>query len=104
MAAEKLALDGGTPVRTTPLPSRKPFGDKEIELATQALRSQNLFRWGGAFVPEFEKRFAELYGAAGAAASDGRGSLASPTHRMRKDNSRDVNVRETAFAIAQSFP
>ncbi len=76
MGSETLAIDGGTPVRTEPLPGRKPFGDKEIELVTQALRSQNLFRWGGTFVAEFEKRFAQLYDAPGAAAcTSGTASL-----------------------------
>ncbi len=76
MSVEKLALEGGTPVRTQALPRRQPFGEEEIDLATQALRSQNLFRWGGTFVAELEKRFAEFYGAPGAAAcTSGTASL-----------------------------
>jgi len=72
----KLALAGGTPVRSSPLPTRKPFGDEEVELVTRALRSQNLFRWGGTYVAELERRFAEFYGAAGAAAcTSGTASL-----------------------------
>jgi len=66
MSTEKLALDGGTPVRSQPLPQRKPFGEEELELLGQALRSQNLFRWGGRFVAELEERFARFYGAGGA--------------------------------------
>lgn len=58
----KLAVDGGTPVRTEPFPPRQPFGDREVELATQAIRSQNLFGPSGTMLPEFERRFAELYG------------------------------------------
>lgn len=58
----KLAVDGGTPVRTKPFPPRQPFGDREVELATQAIRSQNLFGPSGTMVPEFERRFAKLYG------------------------------------------
>ncbi|NQT51635.1 DegT/DnrJ/EryC1/StrS family aminotransferase [bacterium] len=57
-----LAIDGGSPVRTAPFPPRQPFGDREIELVTQALRSQNLFGPSGTMVPEFERRFAQLYG------------------------------------------
>jgi hypothetical protein len=41
---DMLAIDGGTPVRTEPFPSRAPFGDREVELVTQAIRAQNLFR------------------------------------------------------------
>lgn len=65
----RLAIDGGIPYRTTPLPSRQPFGDREIELVTEAIRSQNLFGPGNRMVPAFEKRFAGLYGVKHAAAS-----------------------------------
>jgi len=61
-----LALHGGSPYRDTesrPFPTRTPFGDEEIRLVTKALRSQNLFRWGGELTPLFESRFAETYGA-----------------------------------------
>jgi len=58
----QLAIDGGTPVRTKPFPKRTPFDDREIELVTQAIRSQNLFLWSGTMVKEFERKFAELYG------------------------------------------
>lgn len=60
-----LALHGGTPFRDTesrPFPARTPFGEAEIRLVTRALRSQNLFRWGGELTPLFENRFAETYG------------------------------------------
>ena len=57
-----LAIHGGTPVRTKPFPPRHPFGDREVELVTQAIRSQNLFGPSGTMVPELERRFAQLYG------------------------------------------
>lgn len=65
----RLAIDGGTPVRTQPFPPRRPFGEREVELASQAIRSQNLFGPGGTMVPELERRFATLYGVPHAAAS-----------------------------------
>ncbi|MBM4031680.1 MAG: DegT/DnrJ/EryC1/StrS family aminotransferase [Planctomycetes bacterium] len=64
-----LALDGGPQVRTRPFPPRRPFGEREVELAAQALRSQNLFGPGGTMVPELERRFAALYGLPHAVAS-----------------------------------
>jgi len=60
---DKLAINGGTKVRETPLPARTPFGDEEVKLVTEAVRSQNLFAWDGHFVRDFEKAFANLYGA-----------------------------------------
>ena len=62
-----LAIDGGTPVRTRPFPLRAPFGDREVELVTQAIRSQSLFR--GPMVKDFEEGFARLYDAKYAVAS-----------------------------------
>jgi len=58
-----LAIDGGKPQRTKPFPPRQPFGQEEVDLATQAIRSQSLFGMGGKMVGELERRFAELYGA-----------------------------------------
>jgi len=60
---EQLAMNGGAKVRTKPWPERAPFGEEEIALVTQAIRSQNLFAWDGHFVRDFEKEFAALYGA-----------------------------------------
>ena len=65
----KLAIDGGTPVRTAPFPKRVPFDDREVERVTAAIRSQNLFVWGGTMVAEFEEAFAGLYGIPYAASS-----------------------------------
>jgi perosamine synthetase len=65
----KLAIDGGKPYRTRPFPQRTPFGEREIQLVTQAIRSQNLFGLGGPMVSAFEKGFAELYGVKHAVAS-----------------------------------
>ena len=58
----ELAINGGTPVRAKLFPKRTPFDDREIELVTQAIRSQNLFQWSGTMVKDFEQRFAEMYG------------------------------------------
>lgn len=66
---ERLAVDGGTPVRTAPFPRRTPFSEREVELVTEAIRSQNLFGPSGTFVPRFCELFAGLYGARHAAAS-----------------------------------
>ena len=44
---DRLAINGGTPCRQRPLPQRAPYGEEEIELLEQAVRSQNLFGMGG---------------------------------------------------------
>ena len=65
----KLAIHVGQPYRTEPFPKRTPFGDEEIALVTEAIRSQNLFGLGGPKVTALEKDFAALYGAKYAVAS-----------------------------------
>ena len=64
----KLALLGGTPVRTIPY-MQWPFSDdREIQAVTEVIRSGKWFRYDGTKVEEFEKAFAEAHGAAHAIA------------------------------------
>jgi len=59
---EKLAIRGGTPVRSKPFPKRILYGNEEIRLVTKAIKSQDLFYWSGTFVKQFEEEFPKLYG------------------------------------------
>ncbi|MCY3699009.1 MAG: DegT/DnrJ/EryC1/StrS family aminotransferase [Gemmatimonadetes bacterium] len=58
----RLAIDGGTPVRTAPWPAWPRSGAAERRALTEVLESG---RWGlgGGVVPELEARFAALHGA-----------------------------------------
>lgn len=67
---DKLAIDGGTPARTTPFASWPVFGDLELQLLKEVLESG---KWGGAGgtlkpdsepkLPQMERKFAELQNA-----------------------------------------
>lgn len=61
---ERSAIDGGSPVRSFPLPGEEGrfMGDAEIEALTRVIRSGQLGRHGGTSVKELERSFAELYG------------------------------------------
>lgn len=64
---DQLAINGGTPVRTKPLPdvggiAGRTFGDEELANLTEVIRSGKLFRFGGHFVQDFEAALAELIG------------------------------------------
>ena len=67
---ERLAIDGGTPVRTEPLPLEFPgvhhMGAEEVEAATRVVRSRSLFRYYGVDpqreVEAFESEFARFLG------------------------------------------
>ncbi|HCA47428.1 MAG TPA: hypothetical protein DEP45_08735, partial [Armatimonadetes bacterium] len=67
--AQRLAVEGGTPVRTDPFPARDPFGPADLEQLQAVLAQQTAFFPSGSKVYEFERRFRELYGVAHATAS-----------------------------------
>jgi len=72
--SEKLAIDGGTPVRTEPLPSvgnksGRDFGAEELANLKEVIDSGTLFRYGGKFVDRLERDFAALLGVKHAVAS-----------------------------------
>lgn len=81
---ERLAIQGGTPVRTQPLPLEFPgvhyMGEEEVEAAARVLRSRSPFRYYGVDlqgeVETFEREFAEYVGATHAlAVTSGTGAL-----------------------------
>ncbi|HKG25183.1 MAG TPA: DegT/DnrJ/EryC1/StrS family aminotransferase [Thermomicrobiales bacterium] len=61
---DRLAVDGGTPVRRSPLPGveRRAMGDEEIAALTQVIHSGQLGRHGGTKVKELERVYADFYG------------------------------------------
>ncbi len=60
---ETLALHGGAPVRPSPLnPRGERFGDEELRLLEEVIRSQRLNVNSGTKVHEFERRWAEYLG------------------------------------------
>lgn len=74
MVDEALALFGGAPVRTAPLPSvedasGRTFGDEELALLERVIRSGRLNRNGGTIVWQLETEFAAWAGARHCAAS-----------------------------------
>ena len=84
--SDRLAIEGGQPVRSEPLPPMYPggllIGESEIEAALDVLRARRLFRYFGpdsnrkSTVAEFERRFAAERGITYAiGCSSGSGAL-----------------------------
>jgi len=61
-AASKLAIDGGTPVRSTPLPGWPHLETEEIEAVERVLRSGKINYWTGDEGQHFEKEYARYVG------------------------------------------
>lgn len=61
-ADERLAIEGGAAVRTTPLPRWPTFEEEEIEAAASVLRSGKVNYWTGTRGQAFEREFARLCG------------------------------------------
>ena len=59
---ERLAIDGGTPVRTRPWAPWPEFSADEVETAAAVLRSGKVNYWTGEEGREFEKQFAAFVG------------------------------------------
>jgi perosamine synthetase len=58
-----LAINGGAPVRTTPLPGHdRMMGQDELDELASVIQSGQLGRHGGTKVKELERAFAERYG------------------------------------------
>ncbi len=66
MPDERLAIDGGDPVRSEPMPKRRLIGAEEkeavIKLFDEAIESGNAFGYGGPAEAAYEAAFAELMG------------------------------------------
>jgi dTDP-4-amino-4,6-dideoxygalactose transaminase len=60
--AEKLAIDGGAPVRSTPMPTWPSPSEAQIEAVTAVLRSGNINYWTGEEGRSLEREYAERLG------------------------------------------
>ncbi len=61
--SDRLAIDGGTPARAKPFPTRaRGFGGAEMAQLAQVIHSGNLFRVGGKKTTALEEKFAGLLG------------------------------------------
>ncbi|HXX73339.1 MAG TPA: DegT/DnrJ/EryC1/StrS family aminotransferase [Candidatus Acidoferrales bacterium] len=58
----KLAVEGGTPVRTEALPLEPEISDEEIDAVVDVMRSKRLSQLAGKYVEDFEIEFARYVG------------------------------------------
>lgn len=98
--AERLAIDGGTPVRATPLPyGRQQIDEADIEAVTDVLRSD--FLTTGPEIARFEEAFADATGAAHAVAtSSGTAALHAALATLDLEPGDEVVVPTLTFAAS----
>ena len=74
--SDKLAIDGGTPVNTDPIPPWPHFTEEMIQAAMEPLRTGKVNYWTGKVGMEFEQKFADWVGCRfGISTSNGTSAL-----------------------------
>ena len=98
--ADRLAIDGGTPVRATPLPyGRQQIDEADIEAVTDVLRSD--FLTTGPEIGRFEEAFADATGAEHAVAvSSGTAALHAALATLDLEPGDEVVVPTLTFAAS----
>jgi perosamine synthetase len=100
VSQQSLAIDGGTPVRATPLPyGRQSIDDDDVEAVVRVLRSS--WMTTGPTVGEFERAFAEVVGAQDAVAvSNGTAALHAAMYALGIGPGDEVIVPAITFAAS----
>jgi len=98
-----LAVDGGAPVRSEPLPPWPHFEAEEIEAATAVLRSGKVNYWTGEEGRLFEKEFADLCGCEyGVAVANGTVALELALRALGISEGDEVIVTSRTFIASAS--
>ena len=100
---QRLALEGGTPVRKKPFAPWPEFAADEIEAAAAVLRSGKVNYWTGEQSQEFEREFARYIGVRYAIAlANGTAALELALHALGIDQGDEVVVPCKTFIASAS--
>ncbi|NLV74858.1 MAG: DegT/DnrJ/EryC1/StrS family aminotransferase [Chloroflexi bacterium] len=92
----KLAIEGGTPLRSSPFPRRILVGEEEIDAVTALMQKERtngggFDRYGGEHVDAYEREFAEFHGMRYATAvSSGTAAIHTALGALRLDIAQEV--------------
>ncbi len=101
---ERLALEGGTPVRKQPFAPWPVFAEDEIEAVAAVLRSGKANYWTGEQSQEFEREFARFVGVKYALAlANGTAALELALHALGIGPADEVVVPSKTFIATASF-
>jgi len=100
---QRLALEGGAPVREKPFAPWPDFADDEVEAVTQVLRSGKVNYWTGEQSQEFEREFARFVGVKYAVAlANGTAALELALHALSIGPGDEVVVPSKTFIASAS--
>ena len=100
---DSLAIDGGAPVRTTPLPPWPIFDEEQIDAVARVLRSGKVNYWTGQQGRRFEEEFAEYVGCRHAVAvANGTVALELALHALGIGEGDEVVVPSRSFIASAS--
>jgi dTDP-4-amino-4,6-dideoxygalactose transaminase len=100
---EKLAVDGGTPVRETPIAGWPHFDQDEVEAATRVLQSGKVNYWTGEEGRRFEEEFAaQARCKYGIAVANGTVALELALHALEIGPGDEVIVPSRTFIASAS--
>lgn len=100
-----LAVDGGTPVRTAPLPAWPHFEEADIEAVGQVLRSGRINYWTGDLCRRFEAAYAAHCGTRHAVAlANGTVALEMALQALDVGPGDEVIVTSRSFMASASTP
>ena len=101
--SQRLALEGGAPVRKAPFPPWPVFAEDEIEAAAAVLRSGRVNYWTGEQSQEFEREFARYIGVRYAVAlANGTLALELALHALGIGPGDEVVVPSKTFIATAS--
>jgi dTDP-4-amino-4,6-dideoxygalactose transaminase len=100
---ERLALDGGPPVRKKPFAPWPVFAEDEIEVVAAVLRSRKVNYWTGEQSQEFEREFAAFVGVKYAVAlANGTAALELALYALGIGSGDEVVVPSKTFIASAS--
>lgn len=103
LASARLAIEGGSPVRTTPFPKWPVFDEEMIQAVGDTLRSGKVNYWTGDAGRQFEQEYASLLGVKHAIAlANGTNALELALHALGIGEGDEVVVTCRTFLASAS--
>ena len=103
VSSERLAVDGGAPIRSTPFPRWPHYAEDEVAIVSDVLRSGRVNYWTGEETGAFESEYADRVGRKHAIAlANGTLALELGLRSLRLEPGDEVIVTSRSFVASAS--